>query len=268
MNEILSDTQLMEIAIEEQKKCSSYPKIGAVIVNNGQVLSKAYRFEVQGKHAERIAIEKLDPSKLIGSTIVTTLEPCVEFNEKQPEISCAELIISSGFKEVIIGVLDPNGKVYCQGYEKLLEKNIKVSFFTPTLRGIVESNTFKYGDCSKGYGPAGKRRVAVVGNGKKFTIQYSNSDERSIDFRWGTLQFTHGVVDLLCNSDSIRCAIGAKNFSDISDPLVFRETSHCARMKAGEIAVIFPSDGLFIVLIKLLGITESDIFFQWQVRSK
>lgn len=266
MENKLSDINLMNIAIEEQGKCTSYPRVGAVIAKDGMVLSKAFRFEKLGLHAERIAIEKLDKTKLKGAKIVTTLEPCVDIKDNQAEKSCTDLIIELGFNSVIIGVLDPNGQIYCQGFEKLLKNNIEVSFFSPELREIVEANTFKHGDCSIGYGPSGKRRVAVVGSGKNFEIQFSTTDSRTIKFKWNTLQFTHGIVDLIGENDSIRCAIGVSNFNQITDPLVFRETSHYARMKKGDIAVVYPNDGPFILLIKLLEMTNADIYFQWQVR--
>ncbi|WP_236174843.1 deaminase [Pseudomonas pseudonitroreducens] len=130
MEKLYSREELMNLAIEEQEKCSSYPKVGAVIAKEGKILSKAHRGEIPGKHAERIAIEQLSPWELEGSILFTTLEPCVEMHEGQPEKSCSELIIASRICEVVIGVLDPNGNVYCQGYEALLQDNIKVSFFS------------------------------------------------------------------------------------------------------------------------------------------
>ena len=258
----------MKIAIEELNKCSSYPKIGAVITKDGKILSKAYREEVIGKHAERIAIEKVNQEELAGSTIFTTLEPCVEIKSGQSDIPCADLIVMHGIAEVVIGVLDPNGKIYATGYSTLLKKGVKVTFFAPNLRDIVEASTFKYGDVNKGFGPSGERRVAVLGSGKNFEIQFSQNDKRTIKFKWSSLQFIYGVVDLICDNQSIRRAAGAIKFSDISDPLVFREPSHFARMKKGDIAVISPVNGPFIILIKLKDITETDIVFQWQVREK
>jgi diaminohydroxyphosphoribosylaminopyrimidine deaminase/5-amino-6-(5-phosphoribosylamino)uracil reductase len=265
MENSFSNTFFMEIAIEEQNKCSSYPKVGTVIVKNGKILSKAYRMEIEGKHAERIAIEKLNSPELVGSTIITTLEPCIEIKPEQNEMSCTDLIIKHQFNEVVIGILDPNGKIYCQGYQKLLEKGVKVCFFIPKLREIIEANTFKYGDCGKGFGPSGKRRVMVIGSGKYFEIQFSQTDGRKINFHWSTLQFRHGIVDLIGENHSIRSAIGIKKFNDISDPLIFREPSHFSRMKNGDIAII---EGSFIILIKLIEMTETDIYFQWEVRNK
>jgi diaminohydroxyphosphoribosylaminopyrimidine deaminase/5-amino-6-(5-phosphoribosylamino)uracil reductase len=48
----IQTVDFMKIAIEEQNKCFSYPKVGVVIVKDGRILSKAYRYEVEGKHAE------------------------------------------------------------------------------------------------------------------------------------------------------------------------------------------------------------------------
>ena len=270
MKNVLSDNELMKVAIEEQNKCTSYPKVGAVIAKDGKILAKAYKNEKDGKHAERIAIEKLQKSDLKGATIITTLEPCVEVKCDQTHMSCTELIIESQFSSVIIGVLDPNGQIYSQGYEKLLNNKIKVTFFDSKLRNEIETNTFQYGDCNIGYGHSGKRRVAVLKCGKNFEVQYSTTDSRSIKIRWDLLQFEHKCVDLhgVNDNNSIRFASGAKNFNQISDPLVFRETSHCARMEVGDIAVVSPTDGPFILLIKLLAMTETDIFFQWEIRIK
>lgn len=266
MKKQYSETELMGLALGEQKKCSLYPKVGAVIAKDGYILSKAYKGEVGAKHAERIAIEKISPEQLAGATIVTTLEPCIEISPEQPEISCTDLIINRKFGKVIIGVLDPFGKIYCQGFKKLLAEGIAVNFFESPLRELVESTTFKFGEVTKGVGSSGKRRVAVVGSGKNFTIQYSETNKETIEFRWQSLQFNHGCVDIVGDNDSIRCAIGATTFNQISDPLVFREPCHYARMRVGDIAVIYPSKASFLVLVQLTDIEETDIFFQWQIR--
>lgn len=71
MEQKLSNVDLMKIAIEEQSKCTSFPKVGAVIAKDGIILAKAFKDEESSKHAERIAIEKLDKS-LHGATLVTT----------------------------------------------------------------------------------------------------------------------------------------------------------------------------------------------------
>lgn len=261
-----SEQDLMKIAIEEHLKCTVYPKVGAVVAKGGKILSTGYRGEVGKLHAERIALEKLRPEERAGSTVYTTLEPCINFHKDQEIGSCADLIIESGVERVVIGVLDPNATIYSQGFRKLLENSISVGFFSRKLREAVEEETFEYGDVHRVVG-SGKRRVPVVGSGISIDVQFSTSDLRSVPIRWNTLQYQSGCVDLLSENGAVRVAAGASRFGDITDPDVFRFPSHYARMKKGSIAVVRPSRATFCVLIKLIDMFEKDILFQWEVRN-
>lgn len=266
MTKIYSPTDLMKIAVEEHLKCTEFPRVGAVITKRGCILSTGHRGERKAVHAERVAIEKLEKEQLDGATIYTTLEPCVELNAEQEVESCSDLIIRSGIREAVIGVLDPNGTIYSQGYRRLLENNISVSFFHRKLRAAIEEETFEYGDVHKIYA-SGKRRIPVVHSGISIDIQFSKTDTRQITFSWKTLQPIHGIVDLHSENGAVTVASGARNFSDITDPSVFRFPSHAARMQRDMIAVVKPTAATFCVLIKLIDLFEKDILFQWEVRN-
>lgn len=261
-----SDSDLMQLAIAEHMSCSGFPRVGTVIAKDGQVLSKGFRGEVPGVHAERVAIGKLSRDALVESTLYTTLEPCVSLYGDQKMESCADLIINSGISEVFIGVLDPNATIYSQGYKKLLENNISVKFFNRKLRSAIEEQTFEFGAVDAVYG-SGKRRVPVIHSGIRMTVYFSETDKRSIPINWATLQARSGCVDLSSNKGAVTVASGASKFSDITDPTVFRFPDHYARMRKGEIAVVHPEKAGFCVLIQLMEIFERDILFQWQVRN-
>ena len=231
-----------------------------------KVLSTGHRGEAKGRHAERVAIEKLSREDLRGSAIYTTLEPCVGLYDNQNIESCAELIVSSGINEVFIGVLDPNGTIYSQGFKKLLENNISVKFFNRKLRPAIEEDTFEFGEVHVVYG-SGKRRVPVVHSGIDINVQFSKTDSRTIPIKWATLQPEHGCVDLSSLNDAVKVASGTSRFSDITDPAVFRFPSHFARMARGMIAVVQPVGAGFCVLVKLIDLFENDILFQWEVRN-
>ena len=130
---VYSRNDFMKLAIEKHLKCSEFPQVGVAIAKDGILLSTGYRGERKGIHAERVAIEKLPEADLKGATIYTTLEPCVTIQQKQLTESCADLIIKSGIREAVIGVLDPNGTIYTEGYRRLLENKISVSFFNRNL---------------------------------------------------------------------------------------------------------------------------------------
>lgn len=261
-----SNADLMKIAIEEHLKCSEYPRVGAVVAKDGEILSTGYRGEIKGTHAERVAIEKLTREELSDSTMYTTLEPCVDLHEDQNVECCAELIISSGVKEIFIGVLDPNGTIYSQGFKRLLENNISVKFFNRKLRAAIEEETFDFGSIHAVYG-SGKRRVPVVHSGTEITVYFSKGDTRSIPIKWATLQPAHGCVDLSSLNGAVKVAAGARNFSDITDPTVFRFPSHFARLEKGMIAVVQPASAGFCVLVRLIDLYQNDILFQWEVRN-
>ncbi|MCK7334361.1 deaminase [Enterobacter bugandensis] len=266
LNRKYSKTDLMKLAIEEHLKCKEFPRVGVIIAKSGEILATGFRGEVKNLHAERVAINKLSNDQLRGATVFTTLEPCVELHKDQEISSCAQLLIDSGINEVVIGVLDPNGTIYSQGYRKLLENNINVSFFNRKLREAVEEETFEFGDIHKIYGN-GKRRIPVIQSGNDMEVQFSKDDQRIINIKWSSLQFIHGCVDLLSSNGAVRIAAGARNFGDVSDPLVFRFKSHYARLRKGMIAIVKPSNSTFHVLIQLVDIFENDIIFRWEVRN-
>lgn len=256
----------MKIAIEEHLKCTEFPRVGSVIAKDGLILATGFRGESGKKHAERVAIEKLKPEQLEDSILFTTLEPCVSVQEDQKIESCTDLIIQSGIRETIIGVLDPNGTIYTQGYRKLLENKISVAFFNRKLREAVEEETFEFGELHNIVGP-GKRRIPVVHSGTSLTVQFSENDKRTFQIRWNTLQPNHGCVDLLSANGAVRVASGATEFAQITDPLVFRFPSHVARMKKGMIAIVCPAGATFCLLVKLIEVYENDIQFQWEMRN-
>lgn len=266
MSKKYSRSDLMKLAIEEHLKCSEFPRVGVVVAKSGEVLSTGYRGEIRGVHAERVAIRKLTNEQKQGATVFTTLEPCIELHSGQEIESCAELLIDSGVSEVLIGVLDPNGTIYSQGYRKLLENNISVGFFNRKLREAIEEETFEFGDIHKIF-CSGKRRIPVIYSGTNIEVQFSESDCRVINIRWATLQPIHGCVDLSSDNGAVRVASGARNFGDITDPMVFRFPSHFARMKKEMIAIVKPSNTTFYVLIQLIEIFENDIIFRWEVRN-
>lgn len=261
-----SRKDLMKIAIEEHLRCREFPRVGAVLSKEGLILATGFRGESGKKHAERVAIEKLTSEELENSTLYTTLEPCVSVQENQKVESCADLIIRSGIKEVVIGVLDPNGTIYSQGFRKLLENKISVSFFNRKMREAVEEETFEFGELHKIVGP-GKRRIPVVHSGTELVVQFSENDNRSFQMNWATLQPNSGCVDLSSKNGAVRVASGVKEFAEITDPLVFRFPRHYARMRKGMIAVVCPVGATFCLLVKLIELYENDILFQWEMRN-
>ena len=101
----MNDIDFMTIALEEAKKAAKKNEIpvGAVIVLNGKILSKAHNnkektHDIAG-HAEILALKKaskiLNSWNLSGATIYVTMEPC---------LMCSSAIINSRIKRIVYGV--------------------------------------------------------------------------------------------------------------------------------------------------------------------
>lgn len=120
------DKYFLNLAIEEAKKSNDSDEyfVGAVIVKNGKIISKAYSNENDNNgHAEELAIKRCgeDPS---GTTMYITMEPCDL--RRSGKKSCCDLIIDSGIKRVVYGILDPETYIPCNGIEKLVNAGIEV----------------------------------------------------------------------------------------------------------------------------------------------
>ena len=131
----------MSLAMRQARQASGKtfpnPLVGALVVKRGQVIARGYHKKVGLPHAEVVAIS-LAGRQAKGATLYVTLEPCSHFGHTPP---CTDMIISSGIKQVIIGMLDPNPLNNAKGIKILREHGIKVEigFLEDKLKWMNES---------------------------------------------------------------------------------------------------------------------------------
>lgn len=134
------DEKIMKIAIEEAKKgigkVNPNPLVGAVIVKNGEIISKGYHEFFGGRHAEIVAIENAFEKgfSVKDATMYVTLEPCHHWGKTPP---CVDRIIKEKFKKVVIAMIDPNDQVAGKSIKKLEENGIQVKV------GVLEDEAKK-----------------------------------------------------------------------------------------------------------------------------
>ena len=121
------------------------PHVGALMLNaSGHIIGEGYNSFVSSTnytlHAERMAIlealEKVKGEQLKGTTLVTTLEPCID-NYKQIFKSCSTLIAESGIEHVVIGfpIYSPN-VLRREGIKALDQRGVQITIFT-ALKKII-----------------------------------------------------------------------------------------------------------------------------------
>ena len=100
------------------------PNVGAIIVNDKKIISRAWTSQNGRPHAEFNAINRFKNKKLLnGSTLYCTLEPCSHKGKTGP---CADLIIKCGIKRVFISSIDKNHIVNGNGIKKLKKNKVIV----------------------------------------------------------------------------------------------------------------------------------------------
>jgi len=107
------DEFFMKLALAQAKRALRYGEVpvGAVLVLNGEVVSKAYNYRERGRnalyHAEMRAIDracrKLSSWRLCDCDIYVTLEPCP---------MCAGAMVNARLRRVVFGACDPKAGAF------------------------------------------------------------------------------------------------------------------------------------------------------------
>jgi tRNA(adenine34) deaminase len=125
------DLDYMRMAVDTARQALNVGEvpIGAVVVQDGQVLARAHNFRELWQdptaHAEVVAIReaaaRLGTWRLNGATLYVTLEPCA---------MCAGAIILSRISRLVFGAMDPKagacGSVFNLPEERRLNHRVDV----------------------------------------------------------------------------------------------------------------------------------------------
>ncbi|WP_411333315.1 bifunctional diaminohydroxyphosphoribosylaminopyrimidine deaminase/5-amino-6-(5-phosphoribosylamino)uracil reductase RibD [Metabacillus indicus] len=101
---------------------SPNPHVGAAVVKDGRIVGLGAHLKAGEPHAEVHAI-RMAGAEAEGSTVYVTLEPCSHHGKTPP---CADLLIQSKVRRVVVAVEDPNPAVAGRGIRKLRNAGIEV----------------------------------------------------------------------------------------------------------------------------------------------
>lgn len=108
------------------------PMVGAVLIYDNLIIGEGYHQKYGAAHAEVNCINNVkDENKALidKSTMYVSLEPCSHYGKTPP---CADLIIKSKIKKVVIGSADVYKEVAGKGIQKLRDAGVEV------ITGILE----------------------------------------------------------------------------------------------------------------------------------
>ncbi len=105
------------------------PRVGCVIVRDGEVVGEGFHERAGEPHAEVHALKEAR-EKAVGATAYVTLEPCSYHGRTPP---CASALIEAKVARVVAAMEDPNPSVSGRGMKMLSEAGIE------TLSGVLEA---------------------------------------------------------------------------------------------------------------------------------
>lgn len=140
--------QALGLATTSLYLTSPNPRVGCVLVRDGQVLGEGATQSAGGDHAEVQAVKQAlrRGHALEGATAYVSLEPCAHFGRTPP---CADLLVQHKVARVVAAIEDPNPQVAGKGLQRLREagvdvrcglmadeaRELNIGFFSRMLRG-------------------------------------------------------------------------------------------------------------------------------------
>ena len=115
----------LELATLGKGYVAPNPMVGSVIVCDGKIIGEGCHAHFGEAHAEAKAIAAVSDVDLLSkSTLYVNLEPCTHIGKTG---ACADLILKSNIRKVVIGCRDSNAQVKGRGVEYLKDHGCEVS---------------------------------------------------------------------------------------------------------------------------------------------
>lgn len=120
------DRLFLETTVEFAERglftCAPNPRVGCLLVRDGQVLGRGAHLWRGEAHAEINALRDAD-TEVKGATAYVSLEPCSIHGETPP---CADALIDAGITRVVAPMVDPNPRVNGDGFDRLKNAGVQV----------------------------------------------------------------------------------------------------------------------------------------------
>lgn len=112
----------LELAARGLYTTTPNPRVGCVIVKDGQVVGEGWHEKAGAAHAEPIALEHAR-KQAAGATVYVTLEPCAHHGRTPP---CVDALLKAKPARVVAAMQDPNPQTAGKGFDRLRAAGITV----------------------------------------------------------------------------------------------------------------------------------------------
>lgn len=136
--------------------------VGALIVEDGEVVAEGHHQRAGGGHAETVALKVLGRAPHKRSTLLVSLEPCSTHGRTGP---CTDAIIQSGITNVRVGCLDPNPEHSGRGLKILENAGIEVKLAPENFQARFSRLNFIFNHQISSGEPLVALKIAETANG-------------------------------------------------------------------------------------------------------
>lgn len=121
-NDALYMARALQLARQGLYSTHPNPRVGCVLVRDGQVVGEGWHVRAGEPHAEVHAL-RMAGEQARGATAYVTLEPCSHHGRTPP---CADALLNAGVARVVAGMRDPNPQVAGSGLARLAAAGVDV----------------------------------------------------------------------------------------------------------------------------------------------
>ena len=113
----------LELAARGLFTATPNPRVGCVLVRNGETVAEGWHERAGEPHAELHALRQAG-AQARGATAYVTLEPCAHHGRTPP---CADALVEAGVARVVAAMEDPNPRVSGAGLARLRAAGLDVA---------------------------------------------------------------------------------------------------------------------------------------------
>mgnify|MGYP002002294538 FL=1 len=152
----------IELAEKGWGRTHPNPMVGALIVENGEVVGEGYHAVAGHAHAEVEAFRSLGRPPQAGAELYVSLEPCSTDGRTPP---CTRAILDSGITRVRVATPDPNPSHAGRGLDLLREAGVDVILAEGEIRERAERLNFIFNHNMEKESPLVALKVAESADG-------------------------------------------------------------------------------------------------------